>query len=81
MRVIQSKLVAAGLAAAFLTSLTAAADARGFHGLGRAFAGHGTRGAQFAGDRRQGSDAYTKAASDEQDKLLNGKLRSICRGC
>ncbi len=25
--------------------------------------------------------AYTKAASDEEDRLLNSKLKSICRGC
>jgi hypothetical protein len=39
-------------------------------------------GASFAGDRRHGGgDAYVKAASDENDKLLNSKLKSICRGC
>jgi len=38
-------------------------------------------GPQFAGDRRHGKDAYTKAASDERDKLLNSQLKSICRGC
>jgi hypothetical protein len=80
-RAMQSRLVAASLAAAFLTSLTGPADARGVHGFGRGFGGHGMHGAQFAGDRRRGNDAYTKAASDEQDKLLNSKLRSICRGC
>jgi hypothetical protein len=35
-------------------------------------------GAPFAGDRRH---AYIKAASDERDKLLNTKPKSICRGC
>jgi hypothetical protein len=38
---------------------------------------HGT---QFAGDRRHGNDAH-KPAWDESDKLLNSKLKSICRGC
>jgi hypothetical protein len=78
---IQSGLIAASLAAAFLASLTASADARGVHGFGRGFGAHGMPGAQFAGDRRHGNDAYTKASSNEQDKLLNSKLKSICRGC
>jgi hypothetical protein len=39
------------------------------------------RGAQFAGDRRHGNDAYVNAASGETDKLLNSELKSICRGC
>lgn len=39
------------------------------------------RGAPFAGDRRHGNDAYVKAASDERDKLLDTKIKSICRGC
>ena len=38
-------------------------------------------GPQFAGDRHHRNDAYTKAVSDERDKLLNSKLKSICRGC
>jgi hypothetical protein len=38
-------------------------------------------GGSFAGDRRHGNDAYNKAASDEEDKLLNSKIKSICRGC
>jgi hypothetical protein len=74
-------LIAATLGLAFLTTLTLPADARGGHGLGRGSGGHGMHGAQFAGDRRHGNDAYTKAASDEQDTLLNSKLKSICRGC
>ena len=36
-------------------------------------------GAHFAGGRR--NDAYAKAASNELDKLLNTKIKSICRGC
>ncbi len=32
-------------------------------------------------DKRHSDDAYTKAASDEADRLLNSKLKSICRGC
>jgi hypothetical protein len=69
----------------FLATLTLPADARG-HGFargfgGHGFGGHGMHGAPFAGDRRHGDDAYVKAATDENDKLLNSKLKSICRGC
>jgi hypothetical protein len=39
---------------------------------------HGT---EFAGGRRHGNDASIEAASDERDKLLNTKPKSICRGC
>lgn len=86
----RSTLVAATLALAFLTTLTLPADARGgHHGLGRGLRGHGMSGggrgmgggAQSAGDRGHANDAYTKAASDEEDKLLNAKIKSICRGC
>jgi len=38
-------------------------------------------GGSFAGDRRHGNDAYVKAAAEEEDKLLNTKIKSICRGC
>ena len=38
-------------------------------------------GAEFSGGRRHGNDAYTKAASDEIDRLLNSQIKSICRGC
>jgi len=79
--VARSAVVATALALAFLMTLAVPADARGSHGLGRGFGGHGMHGAQFAGDRRHGDDAYTKAASDDRDKLLNSKLKSICRGC
>jgi hypothetical protein len=79
-RMAQFAVVAATLGLAFLTS-TFSADARGIHGIGRDFGGHGTRGPQFSGDRRHGNDAYIKAASDERDKLLTTKLKSICRGC
>ena len=67
-----------GVVAVTLISATLPADARG-HGFG----GHGIgmRGAQFAADRRHGNDAYVKAASEERDKLLNAKIKSICRGC
>jgi hypothetical protein len=80
-RAAQSTLVVASLAMAILTLLTISADARGVHGFGRGVGG-GMHGApSFAGDRRHGNDAHTNAASDETDKLLNSKLKSICRGC
>jgi hypothetical protein len=73
--------VAVGVGLALMGSSLLPAEARGGHGFGRGFGGHGMHGAQYAGDRRHGNDAYTKAASDERDKLLNAKLKSICRGC
>ena len=53
--------------------LMSPADARGGHGFG----GHG---GEFAGGYRHGNDSYVKAASDEREKLLETKLKSICRG-
>jgi hypothetical protein len=74
-RMAQSAIVVASLfIAAFLMALTSPADARGGHG----FDGHG---AEFAGGHRRGNDSYVKAASDEREKLLDAKLKSICRGC
>jgi hypothetical protein len=70
-----SAIVATSLfIAAFLMILTPAADARGGHGL----SGHG---AEFAGGHRHGNDSYVKTASDEREKLLDTKLKSICRRC
>ena len=62
-----------------------AVDARGGHGHGGGHS-HGMHGGangagSFADDKRHGNDAFTKAASDEEDRLLNSKLKSICRGC
>ncbi|NEU94918.1 hypothetical protein [Bradyrhizobium uaiense] len=73
-----------------LLTLVAAAmppvDARGGRGHGGGHshgmhAGGAIRGGGFAGDARHGNDVYTNAASDEEDRLLNSKLKSICRGC
>jgi hypothetical protein len=77
----RSATVAAGFIAAILTAPISPAEARGGHGYGRGSSGHGMHGAPFAGDRRHGNDAYIKAASEERDKLLNNKIKSICRGC
>jgi hypothetical protein len=77
----RSTLVTTVVGLVFIAALTQAVEARG-HGFGRGFGGHGgMHGTAVAGDRRHGNDAYTKAASDEEDKLLAGKLKSICRGC
>jgi hypothetical protein len=53
------------------------AEARGGHGFGE----RGMHGSEFAGGRRRGNDNYVKAASEEREKPLNTKLKSICRGC
>jgi hypothetical protein len=67
----------AAVTVALLAESTLSADARGGHG----FAGHGRHGTEFAGGHRHGNDSYIKAASDEREKLLDTKLKSICRGC
>ena len=66
-----------------------AADARGgrhgglggHHGMG-AGSGGGMRGSgTFASDQRHANDDYVKAATQEEDKLLDTKIKSICQGC
>ena len=64
-----------------LAASTLSAHARGGHGFAHEFAGHGAHGEPFAGGRRHGNDSYIKAASEEREKLLDTKLKSICRGC
>lgn len=76
-RLLRSAAAVAILGTALLAALSHPADARGVHRFGRSFGGHGT----FAGGRRHGNDTYIKAASDERDKLLTTRLKSICRGC
>ena len=63
------------LGAVVLTALPA--EARGGHGFGE----RGAYGSEFTGGRRRGNDNYVKAASEAREKLLNTKLKSICRGC
>jgi hypothetical protein len=77
------------LAAALLSS--PAADARGHHGFGRGglvmhggFGMHGggmRGGGAFASDARHANDDHVKAAFEEEDRLLNSRIKSICRGC
>jgi len=66
-----------------ILSMAAPAEARGGHGFHHGLNGHEMHGADgsFAGNRRHGNDAYVRAASEEEDKLLNTKIKSICRGC
>jgi hypothetical protein len=68
---------------ALVSALTPAANARGgWHGGAHAEAGEQVHaGATGGGGRRHGNDSYMKAAAAERDKLLNSKLKSICRGC
>jgi hypothetical protein len=78
LKFIRPVIVAAALAAVLTAGFVLPADARGG---GRGFSGHGRHGSQFAGGRRHGNDAYVKSASDDRDKLLTTKIKSICRGC
>jgi hypothetical protein len=76
---IGSLTVAALVVAALVAGSTSMVRARGgWHGGGHAEAGGEV---QAGGGRRHGNDSYMKAASAERDKLLNNKLKSICRGC
>jgi hypothetical protein len=67
------------------TAVTAPAEARGAHGVHhehRSHERHASEGSgPFAGDRHHGNDAYAKATSEEEDKLLNTRIKSICCGC
>jgi hypothetical protein len=72
------KFVAAMAAAMFVAGSSVTAEA---HGGRHAWAHAAIYGvSRFVGDERHGNDAYTKAASEKQDKLLNSKLKDICRG-
>lgn len=71
----RSVVIAVALVVPVLAALPA--EARGGHGFGE----RGAHGSEFAGGRRRGNDNYVKAASQEREKLLNTKLKGICRGC
>jgi hypothetical protein len=44
--------------------------------------GGGMRGGgAFASDARHANDDQVKAASEEEDRPLNSRIKSICRGC
>lgn len=53
----------------------------GRHGMDGGLGEPSHGGGRFAGDQRHGNDDYVKAAADEEDKLLDSKIKSICRGC
>jgi len=78
-------IAAAGSILILSMAMAAPAEARGGHGFHYGLGGpemHGSDGGgSFAGNRRHGNDAYVRAASKEEDKLLNTKIKSICRGC
>jgi hypothetical protein len=65
--------------------MAASAEARGGHGFHHGLGGHEMHGSDsggsFASNPRHGNDAYVRAASEEEDKLLNTKIKSICRAC
>jgi hypothetical protein len=77
-RAITAMLVAAAASAMRVPT----AEARGGgHGHDGGIGESGMHGGHFAGGKRRGNDSYIKAASDEKDRLLNTRLKSICRGC
>ena len=62
------------------------ADARGGHGGGRGLharhgGGGGMSGSGLASDRKHADDKYVKESSEELDKVLDTKIKNICRGC
>ena len=76
-------VAAAGSILILSMTMAAPANARGGHGFHHGSGGHEMRdgGGSFASNHRRGNDAYVKAAAEEEDKLLNTKIKSICRGC
>jgi hypothetical protein len=61
------------------------ADARTVHGrhAARHVGIHGSRTAHTgsAGERQAGNTDHVGAASEEIDKVLDSRIKSICRGC
>jgi hypothetical protein len=56
-------------------------ESGGHHGMADG-PGSGTRhSGAVASDQRHSNDDYVKAAAQEEDKLLDTKIKSICRGC
>ncbi len=53
----------------------------GHHGLGGGINEASRNGGAFASDQRHANDDYVNAAAQEEDKLLDSKIKSICRGC
>jgi hypothetical protein len=78
-------IAAAGSILILSMAIAAPAEARGGRGVHHGLGGHEMHGSDgggsFTGNRRHGDDAYVRAASEEEDKLLNTKIKSICHGC
>jgi hypothetical protein len=73
------KVTAIAAAVMLFAGSAATAEARGGrHGSPQMASGGGVH---LAGGQRHGNDAYSKAASEDREKLLNSKLKDICRGC
>jgi len=53
----------------------------GAGGLGAGGLGGGGIRGGLASDQPHANDAYVNAAAQEEDKLLDSKIKSICRGC
>jgi hypothetical protein len=53
----------------------------GHHGMADGPGSATRQSGAFAGDQRHANDDYVKAAAQEEDKLLDTKIKSICRGC
>lgn len=80
------KLIPAGLALVVAAQLTPVDARAGRHHRG--YSSHpynesGSRrgGEAIAANRQSATDDYVKAAAQEEDKLLDSKIKSICRGC
>ena len=53
----------------------------GHHGMGGGMGGLARGDGRLASDQQHANDEYVKAAAEEEDKLLDSKIKSICRGC
>jgi hypothetical protein len=77
--------MATAVALASMMVMAAPAEARGGHGLHHAspahHAHHGGGGGSLASEPRPANDTYVDAATQEEDKVLDTKIKSICRGC
>jgi hypothetical protein len=75
-----ASLRATAVATCLMLAISGPALARR-HGVHHGHGDHSMHAGASAVDRRHRDDADVKAASEEQDKLLDGKIKSICRGC
>ena len=68
------------LALLLVVATPSLADARSTHGHGRHAASRGAGTTGQAG-RQAVNDEHIGAASEQIDKVLDGKIKNICRGC